>query len=162
VARECFKEQIKTYQSADQQIVYIDESGFVHDMPRKQGYAPVGERGVGQQNWHARGRSNVVGALLLSCLLTVSLVSGTINANTFQAWVAQDLLPQLPPHRVIIMGNAAFHKRADIRKLIEESGHLLEYLPAYSPDLNPIEPKWAQAKAIRKQKNCSIEELFAY
>ena len=58
-------------------------------MPGKQGYAPVGERGVGQQNWHARGRSNVVGALLLSCLLTVSLVSGTINANTFQAWIAQ-------------------------------------------------------------------------
>ncbi|MDP3010106.1 MAG: transposase, partial [Methylococcales bacterium] len=28
----------------------------------------------------------------------------------------------------------------------------LEYLPPYSPDINPIEKKWAQAKAIRRQK----------
>jgi hypothetical protein len=38
---------------------------------------------------------------------------------------------------------------------------LLEYLPTDSPDLNPIEHKWAQVKAIRRQKRCSVEELFA-
>ena len=59
------------------------------------------------------------------------------------------------------MDNAAFHQRADIRSLFEQARHRLEYLPTYSPDFNPIEPKWDQAKAIRKQKNCSIEELFA-
>jgi transposase len=143
-------------------VVYIDESGFAHDMPRKHGYAPVGKRCVGKQNWHARGRLKVVGALLVSCLLTVSLFSGSINANTFSAWVAQDLLPQLPPHSVVVMDNAAFHKRADIQQLLKQAGHLLEYLPAYSPQLNPIERKWAQAKAIRKQKKCSVEELFKY
>lgn len=60
------------------------------------------------------------------------------------------------------MDNAAFHQRADIQQLMEGAGHLLEYLPAYSPNLNPIEPKWAQAQAIRKQKTCSVEELFAH
>jgi transposase len=59
------------------------------------------------------------------------------------------------------MDHATFHQRADIRSLFEQAGHLLEYLPADSPDFNPIEPKWAQAKAIRKPKHCSIEELFA-
>lgn len=131
-------------------------------MPRKSGYAPLGTRGVGKHNWHAKGRLNVIGALLASCLLTVSLFSGSINANTFSAWVAQDLLPQLPPNSVVVMDNAAFHKRADIRQLFETAGHVLEYLPPYSPDLNPIERKWAQAQAIRKQNNCSVEELFAY
>lgn len=131
-------------------------------MPRRFGYAPKGERGVGKQNWYARGRINVVGALLISCLLTVSLFSGAINADTFYAWVAQDLLPKLPPHSVVVMDNATFHKRADIRKLFEQAGHILEYLPTYSPDLNPIEHKWAQAKAIRKQKKCSVEELFMH
>lgn len=131
-------------------------------MPRKHGYAPVGKRCVGKHNWHARGRLNVVGALLVSCLLTVSLFSGSINANTFSAWVAQDLLPQLPPHSVVVMDNATFHKRADIQQLFKQAGHILEYLPAYSPQLNPIEHKWAQAKAIRQQKKCSVEELFKY
>ncbi|MFZ1494872.1 MAG: transposase, partial [Candidatus Competibacter denitrificans] len=41
-----------------------------------------------------------------------------------------------------------------------QAGHTLEYLPPYSPDLNPIEHKWAQAKAIRKQTHCSIEDLL--
>lgn len=131
-------------------------------MPRHHGYAPVGKRCISQHNWHAKGRLNVIGALLASRLLTVSLFSGSINANVFSAWVAQDLLPQLPHHVVIVMDNATFHQRADIRQLIGGGGHLLEYLPAYSPDLNPIERKWAQAKALRKQKSCSVEELFTH
>jgi transposase len=60
------------------------------------------------------------------------------------------------------MDNATFHKRADSRQLFEESGHKIEYLPTYSPDLNPIERKWAQSKAIRQQKQCSVEELFTF
>lgn len=153
---------MKTYQSAKKEVVYLDESGFAHDMPRNQGYALLGKRCVGNRDWHARGRINVIGALLASCLLTISLFSGSINANTFYAWVEQDLLPKLPPNCVIVMDNAAFHKRADIQQLIERAGHLLEYLPAYSPDLNPIEHKWAQSKAIRRQHHCSLEELFTH
>jgi len=131
-------------------------------MPRRQGYAPRGQRGVGKYHWHARGRTNVIGALLASGLLTVSLFRGSINAKTFCAGVAQDLLPQLPPNSVVVMDKAAFHQRANIRPLFEPARHILEYLPTYSPNLNLIEPKWAQAKAIRRQKKCSVEELLAH
>ena len=58
------------------------------------------------------------------------------------------------------MDNASFHKRQDIQEAIVQAGHISEYLPPYSPDLNPIEKKWAQAKAIRRQKRCSVDELF--
>jgi transposase len=58
------------------------------------------------------------------------------------------------------MDNASFHKRLDIQDSIRHAGHTLLLLPPYSPQLNPIEPKWAQAKAIRKQKHCSVSELF--
>jgi len=47
-----------------------------------------------------------------------------------------------------------------MQNLIRNAGHTLLYLPPYSPDLNPIEQKWAQTKAIRKQLMCSINELF--
>ena len=80
----------------------------------------------------------------------------------FYAGVAPDLLPQLPPRRIVVMDNAAFHQRTDIRSLFEPAGPTLEYLPAYSPNFNPIEHQWAQAQAIRKQKPCSIEELLAF
>ena len=160
--REQFVERIETYQSEGRHLVCIDESGFAHDMPRQHGYAPIGTRCVGKHDWHAKGRINAIGALLASYLLTVSLFTGTIDTNTFYAWLEQDLLPKLPPNSVVIMDNATFHQRADIRQLLEHAGHVLEYLPTYSPDLNPIEHKWAQAKAIRRQKRCSVEELFAH
>ena len=54
-------------------------------MPRQWGYASIGTRCVGQHNWHARGRLNVIGALLASGLLTVSLFTGAINTNAFYA-----------------------------------------------------------------------------
>ena len=141
-------------------MIFVDESGFAHDMPRRYGYAPIGQRCVGKQDWHAKGRTNVIGALQGSHLLTVELFHGNINADVFYSWVTQALLPELPVACVIVMDNASFHKRVDIQRAIRESGHVLEYLPAYSPDLNPIEHKWAQSKALRKQNNCTLDELF--
>lgn len=60
----------------------------------------------------------------------------------------------------MVLDNATSHNRTGIRRLIEETGHQLEYLPADSPELNPIERKWAQSKAVRQQKRCSVEEVF--
>ena len=96
-------------------------------------------------------RTNVIGALLGATLLTVSLFSGAINAHVFYAWITQDLLPKLPAQSVVVMDNATFHKRADSQQAINEAGHILEFLPPSSPDLNPIEHKWVQAKAIRRR-----------
>jgi len=149
------------YQADKQPIVYIDESGFENELPRTHGYAPIGKRCVGKHDWQSNGRTNVIGALLSSCLLTAALFTGSVNADVFFAWLDQDLLPKLPTNSVIVMDNASFHKRDDARLLIEQAGHILEFLPPYSPDLNPIEHKWAQAKALRRKKNCSTDTLFS-
>lgn len=149
------------YQADNKPVVYLDESGFAHDMPRTHGYAAIGKRCVGKQDWHAKGRTNVIGAVLASCLLTAALFTGTVNADVFFAWLSQDLLPKLPQNAVIVMDNASFHKREDCQQLIEQAGHILEFLPPYSPDLNPIEHKWAQAKARRRRTSCSIDVLFS-
>ena len=129
-------------------------------MPRTHGYAPIGARCFGTQDWGAKGRTNAIGALLAGALLTVSLFNGPVNADVFHAWVTQDLLPKLPARSVVVMDNASFHKRDDIQQAIQAAGHRLLFLPAYSPDLNPIEHKWAQAKAIRRRTRCSVDELF--
>jgi transposase len=44
------------------------------------------------------------------------------------------------------MNNASFHKQAEMQDALGAAGHTLLYLPPYSPDLNPIEKKWAQIK----------------
>jgi transposase len=120
----------------------------------------MGQRCVGEQDWGAKGRTNVIGALLSGLLLTVTLLMGNVNSEVFFTWITQDLLPKLPSNSVIVMDNASFHKRLDIQNAIRHAGHVLLFLPPYSPQLNPIEHKWAQAKAIRKQKHCSISDIF--
>lgn len=129
-------------------------------MPRLYGYSAKGSRCFGTHDWGAKSRTNVIGALLLGVLLTVSLFKTNINTEIFTRWVTQDLIPKLPPHSVVILDNASFHKGALMKKSVADAGHTLLYLPSYSPELNPIEKKWAQAKAIRRKVGGSIEALF--
>ncbi len=129
-------------------------------MPRTHGYAPIGKRCYGTQDWHARGRTNAIGALIDKALLTVGLFTVNVNADVFTAWLKQDLIPKLPNNAVLVMDNATFHKRSDTLKAIHDAGHNAIFLPPYSPDLNPIEQKWAQAKALRRKMKCNIDQLF--
>jgi transposase len=129
-------------------------------MPRTHGYSDRGKRCFGRQDWGARGRTNVIGALVCGLLLTVSLFTSTINSEIFTNWVKQDLIEKLPENSVVIMDNASFHKGQDMQEELAKHGHTLEYLPPYSPDLNPIEKKWAQSKKLRKKQQCSIDDLF--
>ena len=157
-----FKTKIARYTSEGKTIIYLDESGFAHDSPRQYGYAFKGQRCFGIHKWNAKGRTNVIGAIIVFTFLTLTLFHSTINSDVFYAWLTQDLLPKVSKDSVIVMDNATFHKRHDMRQAIRERGCHLEFLPPYSPDLNPIEHKWAQAKSIRSQHRCSIDDLFAH
>jgi len=55
------------------------------------------------------------------------------------------------------MDNAGFHKSPLLLEMIEKAGYKLEYLPAYSPDLNLIESKWAESKSKRRKYKCDID-----
>ena len=110
----------------------------------------------------AKGRTNVIGALLKGILLTASLFQTTIDTIVFTSWVEQDLIPKLPPESVVIMDNASFHKGQKMKEALEDAGHTLLYLPTYSPDLNPIQKKWAQAKAVRRRERCDVHTLFQF
>jgi transposase len=160
VKRSTFCQQIDKLKKEEKPIVYIDESGFAHDMPRRHGYSAKGKRCYGVHDWGSKGRTNAIGALVGKSMIAIGLISGSVNTKVFTAWVEQILLPNLPAKSVIVMDNASFHKGEDMQKMLENAGHSLLYLPPYSPDLNPIEKKWAQAKHIRRSTNCSIDELF--
>jgi transposase len=104
---------------------------------------------LGRHDWGgARDRINVIGALLGAVLLTVFLFEGAIHRAIFDVWFEQDLLPKLPPRSLVLMDNATFHKNETLQALLKQKGQILEYLPPDSPDLNPIEHKWNQAKAL--------------
>lgn len=158
--RQEFNKKIENDKSEGRIIIPIDESGFADNMPRTHGYAPKGIRCYDIQDWRPGKRTNVIGALMGDKLLTVSMFECNINTTIFNSWVKQDLIPKLPKNSVLIMDNAGFHKSPLLIEMIKKAGHKLEYLPAYSPDLNPIESKWAQSKAKRRKYRCDIDLLF--
>jgi hypothetical protein len=142
-------------------MIYLDESGFARDTPRTHGYSKKGERCYGSHDWNANGRTNAIGAIVGLTFLTLSLFDAMINTDVFYAWLTQDLLPKVPKGAIMVMDNATFHKRHDMIQAVRDRECTLECLPPYSPDLNPIEKKWAQAKAIRKSHQCSVDALFS-
>jgi len=158
--REEFHRKRTEYEQQNRTIVYIDESGFASDMPRTHGWSEKGARCFGTHNWQERGRINVIGALIKDKFLTVTLFDCSIDSTVFSEWVYQDLLPKLPPHAVIVMDNATFHKNAVMQQKIVAEGHELLYLPPYSPDLNPIENKWSSTKHARRTTQVSVAQLF--
>lgn len=143
-------------------IVYIDESGFEKEAKREKGYSQKGVRCHDIRDWSKiPGRTNVIGALINTTILSCSIWETTITTDVFSAWLTQDLLPRLPENSVLVLDNATFHKRNDIQESIAAAGHTLLYLPPYSPDLNPIEHTWAHLKELRKTLRCSVDELFS-
>ena len=72
--RITFKEKITKYKQEGRPIVYVDESGFAHDMPRIHGYSEMGKRCFGRQDWNAKGRKNVIAGLFGSSLIGCGIV----------------------------------------------------------------------------------------
>ena len=114
-ARQGFREKIDAYERDARPIVDIDESGFAHDMPRTDGYAPRGQRCPGQHDWNAKGRVNVIGALSAGVLLCVGLTEANVDADIFNLWLEHDLIPGLPSKAVPVMDRATFHRRGDTK-----------------------------------------------
>ena len=48
----------------------------------------------------------------------------------------------------MVMDNLSAHKGERVRRLIEDRGCILLYLPPYSPDLNPIEEVFSKIKQL--------------
>ena len=63
-----------------------------------------------------------------------------------EAWLETRLCSVLLPGQVGVLDNASFHRKEHLRVLLESVGCGLLALPAYSPDLNKIEPLWNTIK----------------
>ena len=78
---------------------------------------------------------------------------GATDSACFETYVERCLVPTLRPRDIVVMDNLACHKTAEVARLIAAAGAEVRYLPAYSPDLNPIEPVFGKVKhEIRKRK----------
>ena len=75
-------------------------------------------------------------------------IDGATDTDVFQSYVRQILGPALRPGDVGIMDHLGPHKNQEALNLITQAGAQVLFLPAYSPDLNPIEKMWSKVKTF--------------
>lgn len=89
-------------------------------------------------------------------------LEGATDTEVFQVYVREVLGPTLRPGDIVVMDNLSPHKHAATLALIEQTGATVAFLPAYSPDLNPIELMWSKVKQfLRSAEARTWEALVA-
>lgn len=128
--------------------MYVDESGLDTYAHRPWARAEIGEKIYGAISGKRYDRESFIAAKCAEEIIAPFCFKGTCNTELFELWIEEFLIPLLRKGQTVIMDNATFHKSQRTRKMIEEAGCYLLFLPPYSPDLNPIEKFWANLKRI--------------
>jgi len=121
--------------------VYSDERGVDKQFQRGYGYAERGEEVCDTKSGRNSQRMNVIGGLCSGKHIAVELYEHTTDVVFFDHWFSDRLLKEVPRGCTIIMDNASFHRKGALLELIKKARRKLSllFLPAYAPELNPIE-----------------------
>lgn len=142
-------------------LKFLDESGTNLGFTRRFGRARPGQRVVEGTPGNAGPHSTLLAALSTQGVQAPWLLEGAMDGAAFEVYVERVLVPTLRSGDIVLMDNLSFHKAPRIRTLIESVGARLEFLPPYSPDLNPIELCWSKIKtALRASKARTFEALL--
>ena len=117
-------------------------------MTRLHGRAMKGERAhdsAPHGHWCVR---TMISSIRVNGSTACMSIDAATDTDVFIAYVTQVLVPSLREGDIVILDNLRAHKNAAVEEAIRSAGARVEYLPAYSPDLNPIEKMWSKIKAF--------------
>jgi transposase len=132
-------------------LVFIDETWAKTNLAPLRGWAARGRRLIGRAPFGHWNTMTFVAALRHDGIVAPWVIDGPINGRIFQTYVEQVLVPTLRPDDIVVMDNLGSHKAPAIRQAIRAAGARLFFLPAYSPDLNPIEQVIAKLKHLLRK-----------
>lgn len=142
-------------------LVFVDEMGTNTALSPLYGWSRKGERAYGSVPRLFQGKNTTVLASMSVEGMGPSLaVEGATTSAVFEAYVERVLGPTLSKGQVVIMDNLSAHKGERIRDLVEERGCELIYLPAYSPDMNPIEEAFSKIKGFLRKGEARTKEAL--
>jgi transposase len=130
-------------------VIFLDESGALTSLVRTYGRSDCGARCVGyapQSHWKVM--TAVAAVRLFDGLTAPFTIDCPMDGEIFGVYVERVLVPTLRTGDVVVMDNLTAHKRPQIKRMIEDVGASVLYLPPYSPDFNPIEMIWSKVKGM--------------
>lgn len=129
-------------------------------MTRLRGRAQRGQRVYAsspQSHWYT---TTMISSIRLDGSTACMAIDGATDTEVFRAFVDQILCPSLRQGDIVIMDNLTPHKSRPTLKLIKEAGAEVLFLPAYSPDLNPIEKMWSKVKESLRAAEARTQETL--
>jgi transposase len=124
----------------------VDECGIEAFLYREYGWAPMGEKVYTKISGKKFKRTNIVAGMCQRGWVSPMQYNGTTDSILFEYWFEHCLLKEIRSGSVIVLDNATFHKKSVLPDLAQKKDCHVLFLPPYSPDLNPIEQKWAWLK----------------
>ena len=144
-----FQRRIKRISA--KKLIYVDECGIDKYLYREYGRALRGQPVMGKISGKKFNRTNIVAGICQGKWVAPRQYDGSADSNLFEFWFENCLLAEIRG-KYIAMDNATFHRKTRLTELAATKKCKILWLPAYSPDLNPIEKKWAWLKQkLRKQ-----------
>ena len=141
-------------------LVFLDETSAKTNMTRLYGRAPIGERLVDRAPHGHWVNTTYICGLRYNKIVAPHAFEGAMNKKRFVEYLKRHLLPVLRKGDVVVMDNLSAHKGDEVEMLIHSKGAKVLYLPAYSPDLNPIELSFSKLKSVlRKLKIRDVGKL---
>jgi transposase len=141
--------------------VWVDETGSHVALTPTHARAPRGARAVGRVPRN-RGRvTTLIAALTVDGMGPALLLEGGVDTDAFVAYVTGLLAPSVRPGQIVVLDNLAAHHAARVRSAIERQGAAVWFLPAYSPDLNPIEEAFSKLKALLRRAGARTRDALA-
>jgi len=143
-----------------ERLIFVDECGTHTSLAPIYGYAPRGER-LDLPVPRTRGKNTTLLSSMTIRGMGPSLaVEGATTARVFETYVEKVLVPSLRAGQIVVMDNLGAHRPKRIRELIEQQDCELLYLPAYSPDYNPIEEAFSKIKHLLRKAAARSKEVL--
>jgi len=143
-------------------LVFTDESGFYLLPAVVRTYGPKGNTPV-LYHWSGRDHLSVMGALTTDQKVYTMVRRKSLNGlNTVE--FLKHLLRMVRGSMLVVWDGSPIHRRAEVKECIGKVGPkqlVVESLPAYAPDLNPVEWLWKHLKYVElRNRTCTdLEEL---
>lgn len=141
-------------------FVFVDESSTTTNMARRYARARGKARAYGYVPRNYGTRTTLIAALLPTGIGPAMTLPGAVDTPAFAVYVEQVLCPALRPGQIVFLDNLSVHKDPGIRERIEAQQCELRWLPAYSPDLTPIELAFAKIKAYLRNAMARTQDAL--
>jgi transposase len=131
-------------------LVFVDESASNELTTwRRRGWGPRGAPAAIRRFFKKSQRWSVLPAYSIRGYMDPITFQGSITAQIFEDWLTRCILPACVEfgYEILIMDNASIHRSTRVEEICASFGIQVEYLPPYSPFLNPIEESFADLKA---------------